>query len=1131
MLRPGSSLLWPAVACLMSLSVAVPAVATVTPEPPAPADRPAGQDVPGPAPLESEEVQHSSDISEPFSTARAASTGTAWFEVGERTRPVAPGLEHTTFDRYDARGWVRVNALTADLSRRGLRLDYAAAGKVSAPGPLSVALQRDGAVAGVNGDFFDIGDTGAPLGVGADRQRGVLHGSSSGWNNSFVLDRDNVATIAQTYLRASIARKGKPGIAVSNLNAPEIKANGIGIYTPAWGTAARSRVLPSSAARREVVVHAGTGRVLANRRTVSSGQVRNGLLHLVGTGKGALRLAALKVRSRVTVRYGLSRAATKVAVGGSVVVLRDGQVLAPNDIEMHPRTAIGIDKDLGRIIIITADGRQQHSRGLTMTETGALLKAMGAEDGLNLDGGGSSTMLARESGEAVSVVNAPSDGRLRSVPNGLGFSFAKGSGQLRGIRVEPAPDTDDSHRVLRGFSRVLVARGHDETHDPVAARPTWLGDSVVAAQRGPAARTTVIGRSTGTGTVTASAGGAVGELALRVLGPVHRLEAGVSSVALPGKGRSSTFELQGYDAQGFGTWVQPRDVSLSFDRDKLDVRRTGRGFTVTARVPSASDVVTLTAGGKETYVGVTVGLARRLVHGMNALDGFSATAYPARANASLALTSDRHGRARKAVAMRYSLYGARATRAAYLNVVPPKELPARSRRLGLWVRGDGKGAWLRAQVRDAGGSSSTLNLSRRVTWRGWRFVSTSLPSGLAQPVELVRVYAVETDRRRKYAGTLAFDDVTAFTERTVTVPETAALRDPMVTEASGAGGMRVAVIADARFSASAPTSAAVTRLRRTMREVVAAGPNLVVINGDLVGRGSAADMDLARRLITEELDGKVPWRYGPGEGELGAGGDLAAYRAEFGEPLRVLDRSGTRIVMMSSAKGTMRLSGYYQMTRLRTELAAAANDASVHSVVVVAHHPTSDAAAGGTAELADPREAHLVEGLLSGFREDSGKNAAYIGSHARSFGVVRRDGVPHVLAGPVDDPVLSRDGSFSGWTMLRVDPAAGQWLTAEFRPHVDDLRVSAPGTLAVGAVAEAFASVTQAGRRMRVSYPMTAVWPSSSTVHVGAPAGAPPTAVVAYDPGTDRLTALRPGVAELGVRLNGSTASSTVTVR
>ncbi len=43
------------------------------------------------------------------------------------------------------------------------------------------------------------------------------------------------------------------------------------------------------------------------------------------------------MRSRVSVRYGLSRAA-KVAVGGSVVVLRDGEVLAPNDLEMHPRT-------------------------------------------------------------------------------------------------------------------------------------------------------------------------------------------------------------------------------------------------------------------------------------------------------------------------------------------------------------------------------------------------------------------------------------------------------------------------------------------------------------------------------------------------------------------------------------------------------------------------------------------------------------------------------------------------------------------------------------------------------------------------------------------------------------------------
>ena len=171
-----------ALAALLSVTIALPAGATEGLAADGDPEHPE-------APLESNVVEHSSDTMEPLLSARAAGGSTAFFKMNERTRPVAPGLEHTRFDRYDARGWIRVNALTADLSTPGLRLDYAAAGKVSSPGPLSTALQRDKAIAGVNGDFFDIGDTGAPLGIGVDRQRGVVHGSRSGWNNAFTLDR------------------------------------------------------------------------------------------------------------------------------------------------------------------------------------------------------------------------------------------------------------------------------------------------------------------------------------------------------------------------------------------------------------------------------------------------------------------------------------------------------------------------------------------------------------------------------------------------------------------------------------------------------------------------------------------------------------------------------------------------------------------------------------------------------------------------------------------------------------------------------------------------------------------------------------------------------------------------------
>ena len=93
-----------------------------------------------------------------------------------------------------------------------------------------------------------------------------------------------------------------------------------------------------------------------------------------------------------------------------------------DDRELHPRTAIGIDRDTGQVLMLVVDGRQTFSRGYTMVELANLMTALGAEDALNLDGGGSSTMLALDP-TGLGVLNSPSDGFERSVANGLEVTY------------------------------------------------------------------------------------------------------------------------------------------------------------------------------------------------------------------------------------------------------------------------------------------------------------------------------------------------------------------------------------------------------------------------------------------------------------------------------------------------------------------------------------------------------------------------------------------------------------------------------------------------------------------------------------------------------------------------------------
>ncbi|RRN77257.1 hypothetical protein EIM50_20545, partial [Pseudoxanthomonas sp. SGD-10] len=59
------------------------------------------------------------------------------------------------------------------------------------------------------------------------------------------------------------------------------------------------------------------------------------------------------------------------------------------------------------------------SPGLTLQNLGNIMKSLGATDALNLDGGGSSTFIVKETDGTYSVKNLPSDGSQRRVSNAL----------------------------------------------------------------------------------------------------------------------------------------------------------------------------------------------------------------------------------------------------------------------------------------------------------------------------------------------------------------------------------------------------------------------------------------------------------------------------------------------------------------------------------------------------------------------------------------------------------------------------------------------------------------------------------------------------------------------------------------
>lgn len=336
------------------------------------------------------------------------------------TWQAVPGVTVTKWDESTPRGPVRAQLMSVTLGTPGLRVDYAYAGQVRRTAPLTRILARHGAIGGVNGDFFDIGDTGAPLGLGQDKQEGLLNARAAGWNAAFFIDKSGSPDIGTLPMKGRIRQH--PNLRITNVNSPEVRPGGIGAYTSAWGPTSGYRV--TSGQKRNVrMVLIRKGRVVQTKRKLSSGEKIRGTM-LIGRGAGAHDLSRLRKGDKATVWWWL-QGGPKMAITGNKILIRDGVVDVVDDREMHPRTAIGIDRDTRQLLLLVIDGRQSFSRGYTMVELANKMIDLGADEALNLDGGGSSTMVAKKRNGNVRVINSPSDGAQRSVPNGLEILYGR----------------------------------------------------------------------------------------------------------------------------------------------------------------------------------------------------------------------------------------------------------------------------------------------------------------------------------------------------------------------------------------------------------------------------------------------------------------------------------------------------------------------------------------------------------------------------------------------------------------------------------------------------------------------------------------------------------------------------------
>lgn len=119
------------------------------------------------------------------------------------------------------------------------------------------------------------------------------------------------------------------------------------------------------------------------------------------------------------------------AVSGTEMLVTNGRRGADLEAEEtrrepHPRTAVALDAAKEQLLLVVIDGRQpNYSAGATLTELAEIIMEQGGHDALNLDGGGSSTLVIEGTDGLPEILNSPvhrriPPGRERPVANHLG---------------------------------------------------------------------------------------------------------------------------------------------------------------------------------------------------------------------------------------------------------------------------------------------------------------------------------------------------------------------------------------------------------------------------------------------------------------------------------------------------------------------------------------------------------------------------------------------------------------------------------------------------------------------------------------------------------------------------------------
>lgn len=961
---------------------------------------------------------------------------------------VTSGITHTETSFQTVVGPQRADVLDVNLSNPNVRFGVVEAGNElidPSDETLTSMGDRTGAVAGVNGAYFDIHGTGAPLGMLV--QNGTLQASPlTGWPYNFLTLSNGSAAIATETFTGTVTDEANSSTAdLDDVNQLGVEANpGLTLVNPAMG----ADTIPSSVVAQGTVEPGGTSAHSTLKITSITGGVTSlptlpaGTEDLVAqpsSPQGKWLTTEVGVGDFISVSESTSPYplqgqtgadpepyVTAATTGATIGLMADGKILPsalgdPTDI--RALTAIGISRDGKHLIVAAFDGIQPTlGLGLNDAEMAGYLKAHGAWSAMAFDSGGSTEMVLRRPGATnVSVADSPSDGSQRPVAQCLCFySTAPAAGPATSVVVNGGKPLT----VLAGTSVPVSSYALDASGNPASqstaltVRPPGLasisGDMLTASRisASPAPPSPPSGAQR-QGRLVATAGAARSSVPLRVVSSLASLSLSPSEPNLS-PGATQAFSVSA-TAPGGGAVTLPLDaVSWSVSPASLGTISPEGVFTA-SEADAGLVTVTAKAGGAKATASVAVGQVAKVVDSMTDVGNWALNTTEG-ATGKLAPSTQAPPGASGSMDVSYAIpAGAGVKQVAFSPKTGTDEIsplngedPAA---IGIWVKGGspvpsgaaplGDGALTLAEGYLEVGGQSVVLYPTTVDFDGWTLVEGQLSAGLNYPLSVSFLDLLVIDPTTALDGNVYLSDLEGLYSPRPPAPfhYVAIPKNPpwlQFTEDPArfvAGGDTLASFDDAHVQAADPDgtgSVIVKDIGSQLRGLPAnEKPLMVQTQGDMSNNGTLSDLEYLKSLL---VGLGIPYHEAVGNHEIGQGvyPENGNFTSVFGPTHYAYTLGAARIIVLDSSHIGVEASDPYQVPVTQTDqyrwLVSQLNQARSKVVFIVTHVPAYDPQPSGDSQFSNRYEAEMYELLAEKYQESHpGRHLILLFGHARGF--------------------------------------------------------------------------------------------------------------------------------------------------